>query len=31
MADRLNESLMDFSEKEVKEIYDSIVADIEKR
>ena len=31
MADRLNESLMDFSEKEVKEIFDSIVADIEKR
>lgn len=31
MADRLNESLMDFSEKEVKEIYDSIVNDIEKR
>lgn len=31
MADRLNESLMDFSEKEVKEIYDSIVTDIEKR
>ena len=31
MADRLNESLMDFSEKEVKEIFDSIVNDLEKR
>jgi hypothetical protein len=31
LADRYNESLMDFSEKEIKEIYDSIITDIEKR
>jgi hypothetical protein len=31
LADRYNESLMDFTEKEIKEIYDAIVIDIEKR
>lgn len=31
LADRYNESLMDFSEKEIKEIYESIITDIEKR
>jgi hypothetical protein len=31
LADRYNESLMEFSDKEIKEIYDAIVANIEKR
>jgi hypothetical protein len=31
LADRYNESLMEFSEKEIKEIYDAIVTNIEKR
>jgi hypothetical protein len=31
LADRLNEKLMEFEEKEIKEIYDTIVSDIEKR
>jgi len=30
LADRLNEKLIQFEEKEIKEIYDSIISDIEK-